>query len=310
MRWLAIISFLFLCVSANAQSKDTTVYFEGKTYTLPDVIVGDSKWYIEFLNRIKNDTTFYKAFRNLRVLNFTSYNDIKMLDKKRKIKASMFSKTKQVRANGCRQTQVLEENTTGDFYDKKHQYNYFTAELYAALFFAPQQVCGETNIVRGADISAKNKKGVEKHKEQLKMLFFNPGKKIQGIPFMGDKVNIFEPSAIQLYDFRIDQDTYRGTSALVFTARPKADADKDKIVIDSMVTWFDAKNMNILARTYTLSYSAGVYDFNVTMEVEMQQFGELTVPKVLRYNGEWDVMFKKKERAIFTATLFDFSKEK
>ncbi len=310
MRWLIIISFLFLCVSTNAQSKDTTVFYEGKTYTLPDVIVGDSKWYIEFLNRIKNDTTFYKAFRNLRVLNFTSFNDIKMLDKKRKVKASMFSKTKQVRTDGCRQTQVLEENTTGDFYDKKHQYNYFTAELYAALFFAPQKVCGETNIVKGVDISAKNKKGIEKHKEQLKMLFFNPGKKIQGIPFMGDKVNIFEPSAIQLYDFRVDQDTYRGTPALVFTARPKADADKDDIVIDSMVTWFDAKNMNILARTYTLSYSAGVYDFNVTMEVEMQQFGELTVPKVLRYNGEWDVMFKKKERAVFTATLFDFSKEK
>jgi hypothetical protein len=67
--------------------------------------------------------------------------------------------------------------------------------------------------------------------------------------------------------------------------------------------------MNILARTYTLSYNAGVYDFNVTMEVEMEQFGELTVPKVLRYSGEWDVMFKKKERAVFTATLFDFRKE-
>jgi hypothetical protein len=68
--------------------------------------------------------------------------------------------------------------------------------------------------------------------------------------------------------------------------------------------------MNILARTYTLSYNAGVYDFNVTMEVEMEQFGEMTVPKVLRYNGEWDVMFKKKERAVFTATLFDFQKGK
>jgi hypothetical protein len=304
-RWLIILSF-FTTTVATAQ--DTTVFYEGKTYSLPEVMVGDKTQYIQFLNRIKNDTTFYKAFRNLRVLNFSSFNDIKMLDKKHRVKASMFSKTTQVRENGCRQTQVLEEKATGDFYDSKHQYNYFTAELYAALFFAPQKVCGETNIVKGIDLSAKNKKGIDKHKEQLKMLFFNPGKKIQGIPFMGDKVNIFEPSAIQLYDFKIDYDEYHGQQALVFTAVPRPGADKDQVVIDSMTTWFDAKTMNILARTYTLSYNAGVYDFNVTMEVEMEQFGELTVPKVLRYNGEWDVMFKKKERAVFTATLFDFRK--
>jgi hypothetical protein len=304
-RWLIILS-IFITTAATAQ--DTTVFYEGKTYSLPEVMVGDKTQYIQFLNRIKNDTTFYKAFRNLHVLNFSSFNDIRMLDKKHRVKASMYSKTKQVRENGCRQTQVLEEKTTGDFYDSKHQYNYFTPELYAALLFAPQKICGETNIVKGTELSAKNKKGIDKHKEQLKMLFFNPGKKIQGIPFMGDKVNIFEPSAIQLYDFKIDYDEYHGQQALVFTAVPKPDADKDEIVIDSMTTWFDAKTMNILARTYTLSYNAGVYDFNVTMEVEMEQFGELTVPKVLRYNGDWDVVFKKKERAVFTATLFDFSK--
>jgi len=308
MRWL--ITFICCCAAVTVQAqKDTAIFWEGKTYILPDVIVGNNKQYIEFLNRIKNDTTFYKAFRNLRVLNFTSFNDIRMLDKKQKVKASLFSKTKQVRQNGCRQTEVQEERTTGDFYDSKHQYNYFTAELYAALFFAPEKVCGETNIVKGIDISAKNKKGMEKHKEQLKMLFFNPGKKIQGIPFMGDKVNIFEPDAIQLYDFRIEQDEYHGTPAMVFTAKPREDADKDDIVIDSMTTWFDAKTMHILARTYTLSYNAGVYDFNVTMEVEMTQFEDMTVPKVLRYNGEWDVAFKKRERAMFTATLFDFKKE-
>lgn len=303
-----VFILLIIPAFAQAQNKDTTVFWEGKTYTLPEVILGNNHEYIQFLSRIKNDTTFYKAFKNLHILNFSSYNDIKMLDKKQKIKASMFSKTKQLRQNGCRQTQVIEEKTTGDFYDSKHQYNYFTPELYAALFFAPQKICGENNIVKGSDLSAKNKKGIDKHKEQLKMLFFNPGKKIEGIPFMGDKVNIFEPSAIQLYDFKIEQDEYHGKPALVFTARPKPGADKDEIVIDSMTTWFDAKNMNILARTYTLSYNAGVYDFNVTMEVEMEQFGELTVPKVLRYNGEWNVLFKKKERAVFTATLFDFSR--
>ena len=61
-----------------------------------------------------------------------------------------------------------------------------------------------------------------------------------------------------------------------------------------------------MARNYDLSYKAGVYDFNVHMEVEMTKFRDLLVPRVLRYNGSWDVAFKKKERGIFTATLFDF----
>jgi hypothetical protein len=42
------------------------------------------------------------------------------------------------------------------------------------------------------------------------------------------------------------------------------------------------------------------------MEVLMTQFGGLTVPKILRYNGIWDAAFKKRERGVFTATLFDF----
>ena len=55
-----------------------------------------------------------------------------------------------------------------------------------------------------------------------------------------------------------------------------------------------------------MSYDAGVYDFNVHMEVQMTQFGKILLPKTLRYIGTWDVAFKKRERGVFTATLFDF----
>ena len=73
-----------------------------------------------------------------------------------------------------------------------------------------------------------------------------------------------------------------------------------------MITWFDALTMEVVARNYSLSYDAGVYDFDVSMEVEMTKFGEYLVPKTLRYKGNWDVVFKKRERGVFTATLFDF----
>jgi len=77
-------------------------------------------------------------------------------------------------------------------------------------------------------------------------------------------------------------------------------------VVDEMITWFDEKTMEIVARNYTISYNAAVYDFKVQMEVQMTHAGSLLVPSLIRYNGNWKAIFKKRERGVFTATLFDF----
>ena len=64
--------------------------------------------------------------------------------------------------------------------------------------------------------------------------------------------------------------------------------------------------MEIVGRTYDLSYNASVYDFDVHIDVQMTKVGNYLVPQTLRYTGNWDVAFKKRERGIFTATLYDF----
>jgi len=283
-----------------------------KMINLSEVVIRTDINVPKFIDRVKNDTTFYKAFKNLHVLGFTSLNDIRIIDKKEKQKAALQSKTRQNRDNACRTMDVLSEVTQGDFYNSDSSYNYYTAELYAGLFFTKNKVCGENNIVAGTSFDAKGKSGVAKHKEQLKMLFFNPGKKIPGIPFIGNKINVFDPDVAEYYDFLIDQVEYEGKAAYLFSVKARADlsaGEKNKIVIDNMITWFDAKTMEVLARNYSLSYDAGVYDFEVSMEVQMTKFGDYLVPKTLRYKGNWDVLFKKRERGVFTATLFDFNKE-
>ncbi len=45
-----------------------------------------------------------------------------------------------------------------------------------------------------------------------------------------------------------------------------------------MTTWFNEKTFEIVARNYSLSYDAGVYDFKVDMEVQMTKVGDLLVP--------------------------------
>ncbi|MGN6399223.1 MAG: hypothetical protein ACTHMD_02145, partial [Flavisolibacter sp.] len=211
---------------------------------------------------------------------------------------------------GCRTMRVLQENATGDMYDDG-QFNYYTAELYASLFFTKGKVCNENNIVSGVDRDVRSKSGIEKHKEQLKMLFFNPGKKIPGIPFIGDKLDVFSPEVSKFYDFSVDMQDMNGQSCYVFSIKSRDDlsaSQRDKIVFDNIITWFNAKSMEIVARNYDLSYNTPVYDFNVHIEAQLTKFGDLLVPQLLRYNGNWKVIFKKREHGLFTATLFDFER--
>ena len=308
--------FLFTALSLKLAAqqdstfaKDTSIIYQNHAFTLSDVVVRNHFSIAAFIDYVKNDTTFYKAFKNLRLVGFTSYNDIRFLDKKGNTKASLLSTTRQSYTNGCRTMETLEEKTTGNFYTDDRHYNYTTADLYASLFFTKGKVCGETNIVKGRTFSANGKSGMQKHKEQLKQLFFNPGTRIAGLPFIGNKVALFDDKISQLYDYKIDRKEYLGQTCYVFTITPRNDlstSEKSNIVIDEMVTWFNASTMDIIARNYTLSYDAGIYDFDVAMQVELEKVNEMLVPKVLRFNGDWDIIFKKKERAVFTATLFDF----
>jgi len=308
----AVMLVLLCMVSCSAYPQDTTIHsidttvtVGKKEITLSEVVV-DSKLNIPtFINRIKNDSTFYKAFRNLRILNYSAINDIRMNDKQGDIQAGLYSKTRQWRDSNCRRMEVSEEQITGDFYDDHHRYNYYTAQMYASLFFTNGIICGETNIVAGKEFSTEGRSGMEKHKEQLKMLFFNPGKKINGLPFMSSKTAIYDDEMAEYYDMSIDMDEYNKTSCYIFKQKVK-EGKEDDVVVDEMTTWFDDKTFEVVARSYTISYSAMVYDFKVNMQVEMTHAGNLLVPALIRYNGNWKAIFKKRERGVFTATLYDF----
>jgi hypothetical protein len=308
LRILIAAFILFFPSILSAQSNnDTVVNIDGRLITLSEIVVNNKINVPAFIDRVRTDTTFYKAFRTLRIIDFTALNDIRMVYKDGDIKASLRSKIRQVRNNNCRTMEVLEETTTGDIYDGNKNFNYYTGEMYAGLFFTKGTICGEDNIVRGKELSTAGLSGMEKHKAQLKMLFFNPGKQINGLPFISGKTAIFDKDLADRYDMSIDMEEHNKTSCYVFTIKAKENRKGD-VVIDEMTTWFNDKTFEIVARNYSLSYDAGVYDFNVQMQVELTKFGEFLVPSLIRYVGNWKAIFKKRERGIFTATLFDFVK--
>src|SRR5664279_5482851 len=116
--------FLF----AQDQKRDSVVKVANNYITLSEIVINSKLDVPSFIERVKNDTTFYKAFRNLRIIGYTCLNDIRMLDKKGDPEASLQSKTKQIRTGNCRKMQVMHETSTGDMYDDHHNFNYYTAQ--------------------------------------------------------------------------------------------------------------------------------------------------------------------------------------
>lgn len=301
IRQLFFSSLLLLCTSA-AFAQDTSIFAYPLQMDTLVVRAARGGWDVAgFIRRVQTDTTFYKAFRALHLVSYQATNDIKILNKRGGTEASLFSHTRQTAVRGCRSMQVLDEQVSGDFYTRRRNYNYYTAELYAYLFFTKGTICNENDVVAGA-LEDRGSGTIEKSKWQLKQLIFNPGGKVRGIPFIGNKASIFDPEIAKLYTFKLQSVVYAGEDCWLFQAIPKPE-HLNKVVYNELSTWFRKSDYSILARDYALSFSAGVYDFDVRMKVRLNPVGGRLLPSRIEYGGNWHVFTKSRERARFVATF-------
>jgi hypothetical protein len=304
-RLIMLIPLLFLnLLTLKAQDIDTTIL--GMHFTMDEVVIKSAKngWDVNgFIRRMKEDTTFYKAFLGLRVVNYTSDNEISFADENNKTIAHLENRTEQSMRGNCRTVKISREKVNGNYYDRKKNPRYYTAELFQNLFFRVREnECGQSDNITS---STQAKGQMEKHKEQLKQLVFNPGSKVDGIPFIGKKASVFEDKGIrQRYDFRLKYVMYNGEECYFFQAIPKEEY-KDEVVYNQLDTWFRVSDYAIVARDYALSYSTLFYDFDVVMKVRLEKSGTRLLPSSIDYRGNWHVFSKKRERAKFNI-LFDY----
>lgn len=306
MRNCVLLIFMLVPLVALAQQKDSVIVVDGHYIELSDIVVNKGLDVATFIKKVENDTTFFKAFKNLRITGYTVANDIRMLGKNNEVIASLKGETRQVVQNHCRRMDILKQTVTGNFFDKHGDYNYYTAAMYAQLFLTKGTVCNETNIIGNPEIQMDGLSGMARRKAQLKMLFFNPGKRIGGLPLISNKTAIFDNDMIKNYDMKIGYEETSLGPAYVFHIQVKKGRES-RVVINEMTTWFDTENSDVLAKNYSLSYDTGVYDFDVTMNVKMTRVGNLLVPSFISYNGNWKIMTRKREKGIFIANLSDFT---
>lgn len=307
MKRFFLMLWCFLQLLTSALAQDPKMEHDFKV-SLNEVVISsfsDSFGVSDLIAIIQSDTTFYKAFKSLRLTTFNGLHDIKVFDKKKKnIVARYQSETKQIYRNKCRTMNVLEEQVKGDFFDRKGDYQYFTAKMYGELFFTNGRVCGENNIVKGSleeDLKGKNR--MEKSKVQLKHLIFNPGQPIAGLPGIGSKVGIFQSNIAQKYEFSIDIVEKNGERCYLFTALPLP-RHAGGLVIQSWKTWLRVSDLSMLARDYYLKYNTAVYDFDVKMYVELKEHLGQLLPSLIKYDGNWHLATQKREIVQFEGRFY------
>ena len=254
----------------------------------------------DFVELVRNDKSFYQAFTNLRHHSYDFSNHIEIFDKNNQVTASYNSHARQNSDGNCRSMEEWDRTVKGKFFKnaKKRKHKYYTAKLYDRLFFTKDTVCESVRIYEGD-----GDKQQESHIDKLKQLVFSPGEKIS-VPIIGKKMEIFEPEMAKYYDYEINSVTYQESQpAYVFSAKVKPayqNYKEDKTVIKSLQTYFDKENFQVLARDYRLQYAGVLFDFDVTMRIELKQVDGKYVPSFLSYDGDWKVAVKRRERVRFS----------
>ncbi|XZF14595.1 hypothetical protein ACTHGU_00510 [Chitinophagaceae bacterium MMS25-I14] len=294
------IILVFAAPASFAQDHDSSIFSLPVQMDEVTIKAAREGWDVgAFIKRVKEDTTFYKAFRSLHLVPYTAVNDIKIFNSSGGTQASLYSTTQQFREKNCRTMKVLSEQVTGDYYKRNGDCNYYTGALYASLFFIKQQVCGENDVVAGG---IKEERGgrMEKNKNQLKQLIFNPGSSVHGVPFVGNKAAIFDPEISKMYHFKLLSVDYDGEDCYLFQAIPKPEYAAD-VVYNELSTWFRKSDYAIVARNYSLSYHTMIFDFDVSMKVRLRNVAGKLLPARIEYKGNWHVMTKGRERGAFVA---------
>lgn len=261
----------------------------------------------DFIRLVREDDSFYEAFRNLRRHPFLFDTDFRVFDKKGRLDAMYLSTHRQLWDGRCRSMEVLKETIVGKFWKRKRKHRYYTFRMYDRLFFTHGKVC-ELTDAEWADDPA-SLKGMEKHVEELKRLVFRPGEQAD-VPLVGKKTAIFSEKLIDSYDFSITNKHYADSiDCFVFTATVKPEVEArhpGKTIIKYLETWFERHTFQVIARRYHLKAQNPLFEFDVRMDIQLAKLGSLYYPARLEYEGRWDIPASKPEHVRFRTRFYRF----
>ena len=247
-----------------------------------------------FVHQVMTDTTFYHAFLNTKFHPHRVESGLRVRNKEEKETATLYRDGHLVR-NGPMAELVLDSvGELGRLRDRKGEMRYLTAEMYDEVFF-PKGPYRASNRIVNRKMELDRRSRFDRYKSELKMFMFNPGTEIASVPFIGDKMALFDPAMVPHYDLTLWHDERNGRGCWVFSADAKKDSDEDDTVIKTMDTWFDQATGQVIAREYRIAHSSIILDFDIAIIVDNAVIDGTLVPTRVYYDGLWNVPFKKPE---------------
>ncbi len=307
-----------ICFVANVHSQEVvagdSARYDSVSYKyigviyLDSVVVTASKKGFDvddFIRMVTTDNTFYRAFKNLRFADYYFKNNIKFYKKNGLLKASYKSINHQKFEDNCRSMEVNEQIENKNFYKGNNKNKFYTAKMYERIFYTQGTICNEDTTV-STDFFTKSQDKIEEYISELKKFVFSPGQEVD-VPFIGKKMQIFSSKMSKYYTFSIQHIKYQDTlPCYLFSAVVKPEfEDRNKTIIKYLHTYFAKNSLQIIARKYHLSYKNFFYDFDVKMDVRLKKKKKKYFPVDIRYNGIWDIVFKKEENCAFRTQIYD-----
>ncbi|TDO21537.1 hypothetical protein [Pedobacter duraquae] len=310
IRYQHVLLVLVLCLFATAGYSQDIQRFNPdtiKTIQLDSVVnIRAKRLSVEtFIQAVTTDTSFYKAFRLMKKYNFTAENRIFTYDKKNKVEGRIYRKIRHYNTKPVKMEYLAKEDA-GKLFKKNGKYELYTLEMFDYIFMNAYK-----SEYSDATFSGGKEGGNAGYKDKLKTLIFSPGKPVKGLPFIGSKTEIFSANMRQYYDYSFYSGMYLDSIPVyIFKVVVKPDLSswtKDGLMIKQLVTTFDKRNLEILGRSVDMKYSNMLFDFDVQMNIEMSNFDDVKLPTKITYQGNWNVPFKKEERASFLIVHKDYT---
>lgn len=258
----------------------------------------------DFIDAIVTDTSFYKAFRNMKKYSFTAENRIFTYDKKNRVSGKIYRKVQHNITGGHHQTVYLAKKDSGEVYKKNGKYQLYTVEMFDYIF----DNAYNSDFSKADPLPGSDKNG--SYKDKLKTLIFEPGRKIKGIPFISSKTEVFSPDLKQFYNYEFARGKYLDSIPVYrFKVIQKQSTADDDVMIKQLTTIFDMRTFKILGRYIDMKYSNMFFSFNIQMNIELSNYDGELLPAKITYQGNWDIPFHKEERASFLIVHKDYRKE-
>ncbi|MGV8878030.1 MAG: hypothetical protein ACOH2A_03260 [Sphingobacteriaceae bacterium] len=262
----------------------------------------------DFIDAMLKDTSFYDAFRNMKKYRFIAENNIYVYDKRNKVEGKIYRKLRHSNERGGHRITFMSKLDSGKVYKKNGKYQFYTVEMFDYIFMNAYN----TDFVNGDDLGISGGKN-ESYKAKLKTLIFTPGKLMTGVPFISKKTAVFSPEMRRFYRYEFALGTYLDSIPVyrfkVIQRLNLLDDEKDQVMIKELTTIFDTRTFQILGRYVDMKFNNLLFSFDVQMNIELNNFGGALLPVKISYQGNWDIPFKKEERASFLIHHLDYQLE-